>query len=525
MDPIKSTLPATEGYHANPINWEKAARVVKNLRGRIFKATKQGDDTATRHLQRLLLSTRSNMLIAARVEIAPLCRPPLRGKQGLEKGQKLSSYTPCSSNTSLSLAKGGQPSFLASRGCRLLERRVLALVKAVEEADSASWGSQDHVSSLTTRCVQSMVRNALEPEWEAKGEKGVYGPRPGRSCHDALETLSSLACSSQRQWVVTGNLSTFRLQSKEIVSKIASFPRADLVERWLGWKSMVENPFQGLPIRGRVIGWRGKGWGDNERLAHPLSPLLATIFLHGLEGAVSKNGICKGHGEGHDEGRGEGCNPYIRDRESFVVLCSSKRESLRVARVARIWLRERLVSLPPDQIRVERLQDGVDFLHVNMRSVLTSYGPTEKRFTTLLTPSKNAVRRLRERLLRIWVRSKGKNGLYPIRELNPHVLRWSCYFRWYDSLSSFRSLDNWMFQRAVRYAKRTHPNKGWSWIRERYFVPDKAINSSRAWIFSQGGESLQKFQWMGHSTHCPIPPTYSIDDSSVKSHLSPLKIA
>jgi RNA-directed DNA polymerase len=32
-----------------------------------------------------------------------------------------------------------------------------------------------------------MVKNALEPSWEARFEPRSYGFRPGRSPHDALE--------------------------------------------------------------------------------------------------------------------------------------------------------------------------------------------------------------------------------------------------------------------------------------------------------------------------------------------------
>ncbi len=43
------------------------------------------------------------------------------------------------------------------------------------------------------RCLQAMVKNALEPAWEAKFEGTSYGFRPGRSCHDAIEKIYVLA--------------------------------------------------------------------------------------------------------------------------------------------------------------------------------------------------------------------------------------------------------------------------------------------------------------------------------------------
>ena len=550
MDPIKSTLQTTEGCHATPINWERAARVVQNLRGRIFRATRQGDDTATRHLQRLLLSSRSCRLLAAREEMDPCYHfsyhailrdgmPPNKGETPIQRSDPPRKVFPASGEP--------LPPFPPQEGLSLsLERRLLALVNAVEGTTLARWGYQDQPSSLTSRCMQSIVRHALEPEWEARGERGVYGPRPGRSCHDALATLSSLACSLQSEWVVTGNLSPLLLGKGEVVRKIAPFPRADVVKRWLEWRSMVENPF-----RGERVG------GGRDRVIQPLSPLLGTIFLHGLEGALAcpqavsadsrvsgKSGGGVDHPSPPEWGlHGKQTHAYIRDKERFVVLCPSRGEALRLARVARGWVGGRVASLPAERIRVERLVDGIDFLHVHIRCFppppqqrgkgeahFAGYAHPPKQgrgggpfgeglgvarggsFQLRLSPSREAVSRLRDRLLGVWNRSRGKGVVYPIRQLNPYVLRWSSYFRHYDSADSFRSLDNWMLQRAVRYAKRAHPKKGWCWIKERYFLSTHPSQPSQGWVLRHGGESLRKFQWMGLSSYCPIPPPYSVDD-------------
>ena len=45
---------------------------------------------------------------------------------------------------------------------------------------------------IVARCVQAMVKNALEPFWEARFEEIIYGFRPGRGCYDAIEKLFRL---------------------------------------------------------------------------------------------------------------------------------------------------------------------------------------------------------------------------------------------------------------------------------------------------------------------------------------------
>jgi RNA-directed DNA polymerase len=45
------------------------------------------------------------------------------------------------------------------------------------------------VPTIRDRCLQSIVKNALEPYWEARFEGTSYGFRPGRSTHDAIARI------------------------------------------------------------------------------------------------------------------------------------------------------------------------------------------------------------------------------------------------------------------------------------------------------------------------------------------------
>jgi RNA-directed DNA polymerase len=48
------------------------------------------------------------------------------------------------------------------------------------------------IPTVLNRCQQAIVKNALEPFWEARFEGTSYGFRPGRSCHDAIAKISLL---------------------------------------------------------------------------------------------------------------------------------------------------------------------------------------------------------------------------------------------------------------------------------------------------------------------------------------------
>jgi RNA-directed DNA polymerase len=64
------------------------------------------------------------------------------------------------------------------------------------------------VPVLMDRCHQARVRNALEPEWEARFEPRSYGFRPGRSCQDAIGAIYTTCKGprAKRVWALDADL-------------------------------------------------------------------------------------------------------------------------------------------------------------------------------------------------------------------------------------------------------------------------------------------------------------------------------
>ena len=56
----------TERCNWRQVNWTEVNRIVRNLRRRIFRATKEGDFKKVRSLQKLLLRNRANVLQSVR---------------------------------------------------------------------------------------------------------------------------------------------------------------------------------------------------------------------------------------------------------------------------------------------------------------------------------------------------------------------------------------------------------------------------------------------------------------------------
>jgi len=170
------------------INWRTANRVVRNLRQRIFRASQAGDLKRARALQKLMLRSRSNILLSVRrvtqvnagkntpgVDKVVVKTPAARGKLVDE----LQTFTPWK-------AKPARRVYIPKANRKL---RPLG------------------IPVVTDRCLQAMVKNALEPFWEARFEGSSYGFRPGRSCHDAREKIYQLARpNKKKQWVVDADI-------------------------------------------------------------------------------------------------------------------------------------------------------------------------------------------------------------------------------------------------------------------------------------------------------------------------------
>ena len=63
------------------------------------------------------------------------------------------------------------------------------------------------IPTVRDRCLQAIVKNALEPYWEAKFEGISYGFRPGRSTHDAIGKIyQAVRPNKKKKWVVDADI-------------------------------------------------------------------------------------------------------------------------------------------------------------------------------------------------------------------------------------------------------------------------------------------------------------------------------
>ena len=91
------------------------------------------------------------------------------------------------------------------------------------------------IPTIRDRVVQAIIRNALEPEWEAKFETCSYGFRPGKSYQDAIHRIHTLLSKKDRTWVVDADIQKCfdEIDHSFLMDRIGKFPYSDLILKWL----------------------------------------------------------------------------------------------------------------------------------------------------------------------------------------------------------------------------------------------------------------------------------------------------
>src|SRR4051794_39209181 len=351
-------------YSWEDLPWHSLERAVFRLQTRIYQASRNGDMPKVRSLQKLLLNSRAAKLLAVRRVTQDNTGKHTPGVDGI-----------CS-------LSGDERLDLASR------LKVGAEADPVRRVYIPKPGTEElrplGIPTMHDRALQSLVKLALEPEWEARFEPNSYGFRPGRSCWDAIQAIYA-AVWQKDKYVLDADIAKCfdRIDHEALLAKVNAAPTvARQLRAWLKAGILDGDTLfpseQGTPQGGAV------------------SPLLANIALHGLEELVRQRFPAR---------RVKGERLYaailIRYADDFVVL-HEKEDVVREAQaVIAEWLRTMGLELKPSKTRIgHTLRDvggrvGFDFLGFTVRQFPAGATRTQCNgsgkplgFITLIKPSR-----------------------------------------------------------------------------------------------------------------------------------------
>lgn len=473
------------------IDWRAHEKNVVRLRRRIFTATRNRDWARVRSLQKMMLGSWSNTLISVRQATQ---RNTGRRTAGIDGEVALSPETRAE---------------VAVRVHRDRSTWNPAPVRRVFIPKANGKLRPLGIPVIMDRCHQARVRNALEPEWEARFEPRSYGFRPGRSCADAIGALYNTlkGPKAQRLWVLDADLTAAfdKIDHARLLEALGAFPARDMIRGWLKAgvvdKGVLVRTEEGTP-QGGVI-----------------SPLLLNVALHGLEEAAGvryrETGVHAGIAKA-------GTPILVRYADDMVACCYTEEQARQVKAQLADWLAPRGLVFNEGKTRIVHLEEGFDFLGFNLRRYRRGSQPGK----LLIKPSQDAVRRIRERLANEVRSLRGSNAMAVIARLNPIIRGWAAYYRGVVSSALFNALDHYVWRLTYRWACHTHPNKPKKWIVRRYFGRFNRFRNDW-WVFGARDQTvsdhgviayLTKFSWTPIVRHQLVTSSASPDDPNLADY-------
>ena len=474
-------LPSFDGDAWEHVDWRGHEGQVRRLRGRIFKAVQEGDWPLARNLQKLMLRSWSNTLVSVRQATQ---RNAGRRTAGIDGLVALTSQARAEMAVRVHASIGSHlPSPV---------RRVY-IPKASDKAKMRPLG----IPVISDRCHQARVRNALEPEWEARFEPRSYGFRPGRGCHDAIESLfNTLRGKSRRVWILDADLAGAfdKISHEHLLEMLGGFPAKGMIAGWLK---------AGIFEAGKGFAPTGEGTPQGGII----SPLLLNIALHGLEEAAG----VRYHTGNYSGTVRPGCPVLTRYADDLVVCCYSRQQAEQVKAQLAGWLEPRGLAFNDAKTRIVPLSEGFDFLGFNLRRY-----PNGK---LLIKPGAKAIKRFRDRLSKEFHALRGANVAAVLATITPVIRGWVAYYRTVVSSSVFHALTGYLWKLTYKWACWSHRNKPRCWIVDRYFGKFDKFRNDR-WVFGDRdtGAYLPKPSWTDIVRHTLVKGRSSPDDPALAGY-------
>ena len=469
------------------LDWRKAEFWIFKLQKRIYLAAQKGDKQLTHQLQKTLTNSWFAKIIAVR-----------RVTQE-NKGKKTAGIDGIKSLSNPKRIKLAQK--LEINGKTKPTKRVW--IPKPGKKENRPLG----IPTIEDRAKQTLLKMAIEPEWEAKFEKNSYGFRPGRSCHDAIEAIRA-SITKIPKYVLDADISKCFdcINHDKLLEKLNTFPTyRKQIKAWL--KAGVIDFSEWAERKGYNKTDKGTPQGG------AISPLLANIALHGMENAIDEQFPSDSSGRiklsKQKYGKIIRKPTLIRYADDFVIINEDLRIVEQCKEIIEVWLSNIGLELKPSKTKLahtlyehENEQPGFDFLGCTIKQFKVGRhksGKDSKKnilgHITIVEPSKKSQKTHYENLSRWIEQFKGDSQIPLINKLNPIIRGWCNYYTHWNSKRTFQKLSHLVWKKLWSWGKRRHPQKGKKWVRRKYWKTIKNDN----WVFASSRDGNNPFFLINHT--------------------------
>lgn len=440
-------IPKTEiaTHQWNSINWKAVYKRISKIQARITKATQRGNRNLAKKLQYLLTSSFDAKLLAVRKVTSN------KGKRTSGVDRQLWSTPSTRYKAALSLkTKGYKASPL---------RRIYIEKKGKKKKRPLG------IPTMYDRAIQALYAMALDPIAETTADNVSFGFRRKRSAHDAAQHIFNYSAKNKGpQWILEGDIK-------------GCFDNIN--HQWL-----MEN----IPIDKRILKQLLKAGFIYKRKLFPtqtgtpqggiLSPIMANITLDGIEKKIKEKYWITPKGTIDARYNKHKVN-YTRYADDFIVSADSIETLNEIKEIITHHLSLRGLTLSEEKTLVTNINNGFDFLGWNFRKY---------KGQVYTKPSKNSIKKVKETIKTIIKAHGGKSQTELIKNLNTIITGWTNYHSNICAKKTFAQIDNYIFLKLWKWAKRRHSNKSRKWIKNRYWQR----TLFRDWIFSDGNIQLKQ---------------------------------
>nr|QYB19245.1 putative reverse transcriptase [Climaconeis cf. scalaris]QYB19333.1 putative reverse transcriptase [Climaconeis cf. scalaris] len=435
------------------INWSLVNSRIQRYQTRIFKASKENNIYKIRCIQKRLLNSLDAKLVAVR-RVTTLNNSKIIA--GIEKRVFI---------TDLQKEK-------LVRKLRLDGKALSIRHLSIDKTGKAEKCPLS-ISIAKDRAKEALCLLALEPEWEAKFEINSYGFRPGRCCHDVIETiLLSLRNHSgenhYHKYILEGTISKWfdQIDHEYLVEKLNTLPEMEShVKTWL--KVGVLEDFLDINKKTNTI---------ENIMARPqgeiIFPLLTNIALHGLEDHM-KEWICTKSSFAKTSlypksGKRKNIS-VIRYENDFIIIHQDKTIINEAKKEIYHWLLNGPhLKLNEEKTSIRNSNEGFNFLGFTFITIQSSNKTRAKIY-----PSRKSQELLILKVRNVIQRNRNVSAYNLISVLRPIIIGWANYFRYSECKKCFQKLTHLIFQQLRAWVFRRDTRNGRKEVKQRYFPSGK----------------------------------------------------